>query len=273
MDCPKKSERHWEETLTEKIDVDERLKKAVQAYWDARAKNKEKQVESGRIDAGTRGEVTGGTQMGALEVLVADILCEAGLKRLDVRTRTALDLPGYFRATKKWDLIVISEGQLVLAMEFKSQAGKSIGNNVNNRSEEAIGSAKDLWTAYREGRFGEGAPTPFLGYLFLLEDRVSVKQPVANKEPYFTVDPVFRGLEAPAKKKDVIKYKGVSYAERYELLCRRLVLERIYNATCFLLATNTKATVISQPAQDLTFTRFAAALRGHAVTFLGSQKK
>jgi len=157
--------------LTEKIDVDERLKKAVQAYWDARAKNKEKQVESGRIDAGTRGEVTGGTQMGALEVLVADILCEAGLKRLDVRTRTALDLPGYFRATKKWDLIVISEGQLVLAMEFKSQAGKSIGNNVNNRSEEAIGSAKDLWTAYREGRFGEGAPTPFLGYLFLLEDR------------------------------------------------------------------------------------------------------
>ena len=84
---------------------------------------------------------------------------------------------------------------------------------------------------------------------------------------------MFRGLEAPAKKKDVIKYKGVSYAERYELLCRRLVLERIYNATCFLLATNTKATVISQPAQDLTFTRFAAALRGHAVTFLGSQKK
>ena len=32
-----------------------------------------------------------------------------------------------------WDLIVISDKQLVLAMEFKSQAGKSIGNNVNNR--------------------------------------------------------------------------------------------------------------------------------------------
>ena len=94
MDCLKKNERHWEETLTEKIDVDERLQKAVQAYWDARAKNKEKQVESGRIDAGTRGEVTGGTQMGALEVLVADILFEAGLERLDVRTRTALELPG-----------------------------------------------------------------------------------------------------------------------------------------------------------------------------------
>ena len=273
MDCPKKSELHWEEALADKIDIDQRLQEAVQGYWDARAKNKEKQVESGRIDAGTRGEVTGGTQMGALEVLVADILCEAGLKRIDVRTRTALELPGYFRATKKWDLIVISEGHLVLAMEFKSQAGKSIGNNVNNRSEEAVGCAKDLWTAYREGRFGEGAPTPFLGYLFLLEDRPSVKLPVVNKEPYFKVDPVFRGPEAPAKKKGAVKYKGVSYAERYELLCRRLVLERIYNASCFLMATNAKATVISQPAKDLTFSRFAAALRGHAVNFLGSQKK
>lgn len=257
--------------MTGKIDTDERLREAIQSYWNARAKNKEKQVESGKIDAGTRGEVTGGTQMGALEVLVADILCEAGLKRLDVRTRTSLELPGYFRATKKWDLIVISEGQLVLAMEFKSQAGKSIGNNVNNRSEEAVGSARDLWTAYREGRFGEGAPTPFLGYLFLLEDRTNVKQPVTNKEPYFKVDPVFRGPPASSKAGAPVKYQGVTYAERYELLCRRLVLERIYNASCFMMATNAKPTVISQPAPDLTFARFAAALRGHAVTFVGSQ--
>ena len=137
-----------ESTVTDKLNIDQRLHTAVQSYWNARAKNKEKQVESGKIDAGTRGEVTGGTQMGALEVLVADILCEAGLKRLDVRTRTALELPGYFRATKKWDLIVISEGQLVLAMEFKSQAGKSIGNNVNNRAEEAVGSAGFWWSQF-----------------------------------------------------------------------------------------------------------------------------
>ena len=256
-----------------KINIERRLQEAIQSYWNARAKNKEKQIQSGKIDAGTRGEVTGGTQMGALEVLVADILCEAGLKRLDVRTRTALELPGYFRATKKWDLIVVSESQLVLAMEFKSQAGKSIGNNVNNRSEEAVGSAKDLWTAYREGRFGKGAPTPFLGYFFLLEDRANVKQPVANKEPYFKVDPAFRGVAAQGKKSGEMKYQGVTYAERYELLCRRLVLERIYNASCFMMATNAKSTVISEPAPDLTFARFAAALRGHAVTFVGSTKQ
>ncbi len=251
------------------MDTEKRLKEAVQSYWDARAKNKEKQVQSGKIDAGTRGEVTGGTQMGALEVLVADLLCDAGLKRLDVRTRTALELPGYFRATKKWDLIVVSDRQLVLAMEFKSQAGKSIGNNVNNRSEEAVGSAKDIWTAFREGCFGN-SPTPFLGYFFLLEDRDNVKKPVANKEPYFSVDPVFRGQVGKVQN-GVERYAGVSYGKRYELLCRRLVLERLYNSACFIMATNSPNTRITQPAADLTFQRFAASLRGHAVTFLGSR--
>lgn len=237
------------------MDIEKRLQEAVQSYWDARTKNKEKQVEGGKIDAGTRGEVTGGTQMGAMEVLVADILQDAGLKKLDVKTRTALELPGYYRAEKKWDLIVVSEGQLVTAMEFKSQVGPSFGNNFNNRSEEAIGSATDIWVAYREGRFGKN-PAPFLGYFFLLEDCDRVKTPVRNKETYFKVDPVF---------------DKASYSKRYELLTRRLVLERVYSAACLVMATNSDKTQLTQPAEDLNFHRFVAALRGHVVTFLGSR--
>lgn len=237
------------------MDIKKRLHEAVQSYWDARAKNKEKQIEGGKIDAGTRGEVTGGSQMGAMEVLVADILCDAGLKKLDIKTRTSLELPGYYRSEKKWDLIVVSEGQLVTAMEFKSQSGPSFGNNFNNRSEEAIGSATDIWVAYREGRFGK-TPTPFLGYFFLLEDCPKVKTPVRNKEPYFKVDPAF---------------EKASYSKRYELLCRRLVLERVYSAACLVMATNAAKTEITQPAEDLSFKRFAAAMRGHVVTFLESR--
>ena len=60
-------------------------------------------------------------------------------------------------------------GQLGAAIEFKSQVGPSFGNNFNNRSEEAIGSATDVWAAYREGAF-RPSPRPFLGYLMLLED-------------------------------------------------------------------------------------------------------
>jgi hypothetical protein len=264
------------------LDTEQKLQEAVQSYWDARRKNAEKQVEGGKIDAGTRGEVTGGTQMGALEVLVSDILCDAGLKQADVRTRTSLELPGYYRPEKKWDLVVVSEGQLVTAMEFKSQVGPSFGNNFNNRSEEVIGSATDVWVAYRERRFGT-APAPFLGYFLLLEDCDDVKSPVRNREPYFEVDPIFRhpvaakpAVTAPPKRKlaEVEKKKGslgVSYSKRYEILCRRLVLERVYTAACLVMATKSKQTVLTQPADDLNFKRFEAALRGHVLTFLNSR--
>jgi Restriction endonuclease XhoI len=237
------------------LNIETRLQKAVQSYWNARAGNRDKQAKGGKIDAGTRGEVTGGTQMGAIELLVADILFDAGIKKAEVKTRTALELPGYYRPEKKWDLIVVSEGQLVTAMEFKSHVGPSFGNNFNNRAEEAIGSATDIWVAYREGRFGK-TPAPFLGYFFLLEDCDRVKKPVRNKEPYFKVDPAFN---------------NASYSKRYELLARRLVLERVYSAACLLMATNSARTKITQPAEDLSFQRFVAALRGHVVTFLGSR--
>jgi hypothetical protein len=84
------------------------------------------------------------------------------------------------------------------------------------------------------------------------------------------VDPEFRG--AVIKSNGLTKYQGVSYGTRYELLCRRLVLERLYTAACFLMATNSAKTKISQPAEDLTFHRFVAALQGHVVTFIGSQR-
>ena len=43
------------------------------------------------------------------------------------------------------------------------------------------------------------------------EDRDSVKTPVSNKEPYFPVDPVFRG-EAKKTAKGKEKYLGVPYS-------------------------------------------------------------
>lgn len=239
------------------MEIDERFIIAVQSYWDSRAAQKKKQEEGGKIDAGTRGAVTGGTQMGALEVLVVDILKDAGLDELHIKTRTALELPGYFRPEKKWDLLVVADNRLVTAIEFKSQVGPSFGNNFNNRTEEAIGNATDIWTAYREQRLGTG-PRPFLGYFFLLEDCDRVHTPVKNAEPYFKVDPVFQ---------------GASYCKRYELLCRRLVLERLYDAACLTLATNENQTKVSHPSEDLTFKRFVGELRASAQRFVEERKK
>jgi Restriction endonuclease XhoI len=237
------------------LDIDARFKDAIQYVWTGRLKQREKQAEAGKADAGNRGDVTGGGHMGALEVLVKDLLIEFGIKETEIFTKTRLELPGYFRSTKKWDLLVVSDQKLVMAIEFKSIGG-SYGNNLNNRTEEALGNANDIWTAYREGRFGTG-PRPFLGFLFLLRDEPRVLIPVKNKEPHFKVDSVF---------------DGASYAKRAEVLCRRLVLGRLYDAACLLLSTSEVDTKITEPADDLTFKRFVAAIQGQVVTFLGSQR-
>jgi hypothetical protein len=238
------------------VDIDRRLQEAAQSFWTGRDAQAGRQKEAGKIDAGIRGAVTGGQHMGALETLVVDVLVTAGLTELDIKVKSKLELPGYYRAEKKWDLLVISKEHLVAAIEFKSQAGESISNNVNNRSEEAIGTATDLWVAFREGRF-QDSRAPFLGYFFLLEDFPKVRRPVGNKEPYFLVDPIF---------------KGALYTDRYEILCKRLMLERLYTSVCLTLATRPTAerpqTEVSHPSPDMSVRRFVAALEGHVHTFL-----
>ena len=236
------------------IDIETRLQEAIQYIWTGRLQQREKQVEAGKIDAGSRGDVTGGGHMGALELLVKELLVEFGIEESDIFTKQKLELPGYYRSTKKCDLLVVARSQLVMAIEFKSIGG-SYGNNLNNRTEEALGNATDVWTAYREGRFGNG-PRPLLGYVFLLRDEERVSRPVANKEPHFRVDRAF---------------EGASYSQRAEILCRRLRLERLYDTTCLLLSTREESTKLTEPAEDLTFRRFVASLQGHVVTFLGSK--
>lgn len=220
--------------------MDKKFVAAVQSFWDSRETQAAKQVEKGVSDTGGRSSVTGGTQMAALEDLVVSMLKKQGLPAIDIRTRSKLELPGYFRPEKMWDLVVVSKGQLVCAIEFKSMVGPSFGNNYNNRTEEALGNSLDIWTAYREGLFGT-SPRPFLGFFFLLEDCERVHRPVRASEPHFKIDPVF---------------DGASYAKRYEILCRRLILERHYDGTCLTLATNGKKTVVRPQADDLSFERF-----------------
>lgn len=245
-------------------DMEDRFREAVRQFWRVRERQQSLQAESGRTDAGTRGSATAGKHMAPFESLVVEIVKQAGLKRptvetgveldeINVKTGSKLELPGYYRPEKRWDMLVLRRGKLVAAVEFKSMVG-SFGKNLNNRSEEAIGSAEDMWKAYREGRFD--GPEPFLGYFFLLQDCEEVRAPRGNSEPHFEVDPEF---------------KGASYSRRYELLCRRLVRERLYTAACFALATKEEDTRVTQPAEDLSFRRFTAALVGHVQTFLLGQ--
>ena len=148
------------------VDFRTMTREAVQAFWGNREMARRKQVESGREDQGERAGVTAGRNMNGFRALIVDLVRANGLTRADIHfRRSVVTLPGFFRPTKQWDVVVIHQGELVAALELKSQVGPSFGNNFNNRTEEAIGSGHDLWTAYREGAFGHDAPKPFVGWL------------------------------------------------------------------------------------------------------------
>src|SRR5260221_9814807 len=142
------------------IDLPARLRQAVQHFWGTRLKQAKK---SRRKDYGTRTAVTGGAQMDGFTELVHDLLIESDLPDAAIFRKSKLEVPGFFRATKNWDVLVVIDGVLLASIEFKSQVG-SFGNNYNNRTEEALGNATDLRAAYREGAF-KPSPKPWLGYL------------------------------------------------------------------------------------------------------------
>jgi len=206
---------------------------------------------SGSRDAGARTAVTSGRQMDGFIFLVRDYLCKNGLPQAHVHCEKRIELPGWFRPEKKWDLLVVADGQFLAGIEFKSQVG-SFGNNYNNRTEEAIGSATDLWAAYREGAFKPSA-RPWLGYLMLLEETAESTRSVRAQEPHFKVFPEF---------------KAASYAKRYEILLTKLVRERLYDSACFLLsdADNGPKGRYKEPAAELNFEKFMASLLARAIS-------
>ncbi|VEN74026.1 Type-2 restriction enzyme BstVI [Candidatus Desulfarcum epimagneticum] len=235
-------------------DIDPHVAKAVSHYWLSRKAQKDRQEKRGAPDAGLRSAVTGGAQMDGFIQLFKNLIVEGGIDERRVFEKKALQLPGFFRPTKEWDLLVVKNGRLIVAIEAKSQVGPSFGNNFNNRTEEAVGSALDLWTAFREGAFNGGLQ-PFVGYFFMIEDCQASNRPVKVKEPHFKVFPEF---------------VGASYMKRYELFCRKLILERHYTSSSFIASSSDSGVrgVYHEPAKDLSFKRFASALVSHAGAFV-----
>ena len=125
-------------------DLTDRAGLAVAHYWKTRAGQRDKQKQTGRADQGLRSAVTGGAQMDGFIDLFTELITDSGIPDLYVFRKKAVELPGFFRPTKEWDLLVIKDKVLIAAIEAKSQVGPSFGNNFNNRTEEAMGSALDL---------------------------------------------------------------------------------------------------------------------------------
>lgn len=204
------------------------LREAVITFWKTRSSGSSTQ-------AGTRGNVIAGKNLDGFLAVVQAIARHCGIPDSSVFTngRRDLTLPGYYRPTKNWDVVIVHRERLLAVLEFKSQAG-SFGNNFNNRTEEVIGNASDLWVAAQHGAYHPGNHTststkrnggdprpPFLGYLMLLEDCDASTRSVGVSSPHYHVFPEFNNS---------------SYSERYRILCERLMEQNLYEAAALVLS-------------------------------------
>jgi len=226
-----------------------RAREAVVAYWSGRSGQAARQQEQGRVsDAGSRSQVTGGQHLNGFLGLMVEVINAAGFAGDEVLFNAKTEIPGFYRPTKRWDVVVVRKNRLCAAIELKSQVGPSFGNNFNNRTEEAIGNSVDLWRAFQEGVVG--SYPPWLGYFFLLEDAAGSTTNVSLSKAVFPTDPVFN---------------NTSYADRYAILCRRLVLERNYTAAALILAPHGADGSYREPDDGLRFPQFLKTLYGHLI--------
>ena len=189
-----------------------------------------------------------GKQLDAFLKLLTQVAVDAGVPEACIYLKNN-HIPGYFRATKDWDLIIVSpKKNLIAAIELKSQVG-SYGNNLNNRTEESLGSSEDFWTAFREHVFTCNQ-SPWLGHLIVVGKGKENTHAVKASVPRFPVR---------------AQFKNSTYLDRYRILCQRLVLEHKYNAVA-LIATENKDSY-ENLAENLSIDTFINSFRGHLLGF------
>ena len=237
----------------ELANYEDKARLAVRTYWSNREKASQAQGATGSADRGERTGVTSGKNMDGFIDLIREIVHANGPQHSEIHVRRSfLTLPGYFRPTKVWDLLITAGGELVAALELKSQVGPSFGNNYNNRVEEAIGLAQDFWTAFREGAFGD-RPRPFIGWMILVEDTEKSRTPVRHSSRHFQTFPDF---------------DNTSYLDRYDILCRKLVREQLYSAAALVVSPRSAIAdgTYSNLSEMTALSSFIAAIAGHVAT-------
>jgi hypothetical protein len=226
------------------------LTKAIRHFWNTREVQQKGQKKA---DQGSRGSVTGGKQLDGFIDLLVKVAKDLGVPEACIHTSSS-SLPGFFRPSKDWDFIIITpNNQLIAAIELKSQVG-SFGNNFNNRTEEALGSAVDLWTAFRENGFPQIQP-PWVGYIIVVEKTLKSTSTVRVQAPHFQARQEFN---------------NTSYLDRYSIFCQKLMQERHYSATA-MVWTDRKMK-FGSPEKDVSLENLLLSFMGYLQGKLGEFK-
>jgi len=198
------------------------LKLAMAGYWNVKDRQATSAALLGSTAEGTSKSVRAAGHFIPIAALLARFFLDAGYLPSSIGTsRPWVVLPGVFRPTKQWDLVVIHRGVLVAAIELKGIGGdeKSIGKNYNNRVEEALGNSIDVGRANDAALVGP--EKPWLGYFFVMQDNASSREPKQPMNGILPADPIWRGL---------------SHQERFGLTAQRLLNEKLYEAVCYVVS-------------------------------------
>lgn len=234
------------------------------AYWTSRDEAKLAQAARGVVDVGGRAGVTSGGHLDRIAQLLARVCRLAGASSSDVFYNAPSDdpmkrpgsaagytLPGYFRPTKQWDLVVYHDDAPIVVIELKSQNGPSYGNNANNRAEEAVGNAVDLRRAIAAGLIPS---TPWTGYVYVIEDDPKSRQERGKRDRgQFPKDSIFDNW---------------SYVTRVRDLSRRLVEEGVYDAAWAVATTRPPQFAWSEPDPETSgYAQFIDSLQLHLASY------
>lgn len=229
------------------------VRNALLKSFDIREQSAELQMERGVIDTGLRSQVTAGIHLNPITDVIVSDLRSLGIPNSGIYDRQT-DLPGWFRASKQWDILTFHNNRLIAAIELKS-IYSSYGNNLNNRAEEAIGESVDAQYAIQKGLIDQIIP-PLLCYaLIVKKDEGSKSTCKAPRESHFPVDPV---------------YANTSYIDRFKILCQRMRREGLFGAVWFVTVDPIDG-VVEEPDPDLTYEKFIAEIRGKASVFMTNE--
>lgn len=219
---------------------------AIAQYWGVKSTQSDLSKIKGAVGAGTASSVRAGKHFDSVAGLIAKFFLEAGYPEEAIRVdrKQGLELPGYFRPQKQWDVVVSMGNTLVAAFELKALGGPSFGNNYNNRVEEALGSAVDLRHAALAKLYpGE---KPWLGYFFIMEDAEGSQRPVSiAKKAALPPEPIWH---------------GTSYQDRFGIFCQRLIDESLYDSVCYVTSSKESPRPV-EPVDQLDWVHFAAGVR------------
>lgn len=187
--------------------AEQKVDAALKHWVHVRMVQQEKSRASGKAQEGDRSAVTGGAHLDGLNTLIVKEIEATGTAGLEIRTNRKATLPGYYRPSKSWDLLVLQQGSPVLAVEYKSMKG-SEGKNLNNRADEIFGMAEDPRQAELNGRTRSDGTSPILKWDGSDSRQISTRlsRAVDPRSPRFHKEcvPVIRGTGLSLRRRPLL---------------------------------------------------------------------